>query len=160
MKIDYKRERVFPLMFIIIGITLIISGLILLGTFDSRAKLGITILLIGIVIVFTRKGTIVDFNERKIKYYVGIFFIKIGNWKTIEDYFFISLLRINRTSYGYSRTMVQFSERKKIYRICLLNKNHRSQLLITDFKDENNAFLEAQQIAKNLKLEFVKYSPI
>ena len=147
-------------MFIIIGITLIISGLILIGTFDSRIKLGITILLIGIVIVFTRKGTIVDFNERKIKHYVGIFFIKLGKWKTIEDYTFISLLRIKRTSYGYSRTMVQSSERKIIHRICLLNKNHRSQLLITDFKDENNGFLEAEQIAKNLKLEFVKYSPI
>lgn len=159
MKIDYRRESVFPLMFIIIGITLIICGLILLVTFDSKMKLGFTVLLIGIVIVFTRKGTIVDFNQRQIKHYIGIFFIKIGNWKTIEDYFFISLLRISRTSYGYSRTMVQSSERKKIYRICLLNKNHRNQLLIADFKDENNALIEAQQIANNLKLEFVNYSP-
>ncbi|MDN3724890.1 hypothetical protein QRD02_10885 [Aequorivita sp. SDUM287046] len=160
MKTDYKRERVFPLMFIIIGITLIIFGLILLGTFDSRIKLGLTILLIGIVIVFTRKGTIVDFNERKIKNYVGIFFVKIGNWQTIEDYTFISLLSINRTSYGYSRTGVQFSERKKIHRISLLNKTQRSQLLITDFKDKNNAILEAQLLAEKLKVEFVNYSPI
>jgi len=160
MKIDYKLDRIFPLMFIIIGITLIICGLILLGTFDSRMKIGITILLIGLVIVFTRKGTILDFNQRKIKHYVGLFFIKIGNWKTIDDYTFISLLRINQKSYGYSRTGVQFSERKKIFRICLLNKTHRNRLKITDIKDENNAYLEAQKIAENLKLEFVNYSPI
>ncbi|TVZ57690.1 hypothetical protein NA63_0177 [Flavobacteriaceae bacterium MAR_2010_105] len=147
-------------MFIIIGVTLIICGLILLVTFDSRMKIGITILLIGLVIVFTRKGTIVDFNQRKIKYYVGLFFIKIGNWKTIEDYTFISLLKINQKSYGYSRTGVQFSERKNIYRICLLNKTHRNRLKITDFKDENNAYLEAQRIADKLKLEFVNFSPI
>tara|TARA_R110001583_G_scaffold53673_1_gene165162 strand:+ start:40 stop:522 length:483 start_codon:yes stop_codon:yes gene_type:complete len=160
MKIDYKLDRIFPLMFVIIGITLIICGLILLGTFDSRMKIGITILSIGLIIVFTRKGTIVDFNQRKIKYYVGLFFIKIGNWKTIEEYTFISLLKINQKSYGYSRTGVQFSEKKKIYRICLLNKTHRSRLKITDYKDENNAYLEAQRIAENLKLEFVNYSPI
>jgi hypothetical protein len=35
-------------------------------------------------------------------------------------------LRINRTSYGYSGTGVEFSERKKIHRICLLDKSHRS----------------------------------
>ncbi|WP_027127281.1 hypothetical protein [Gelidibacter mesophilus] len=160
MKIDYKRERVFPLMFIIIGITLIICGLILIGTFSSRMELGFSILLIGIVIVFIRKGTIVDFNDRKIKYYLGIFFIKLGNWKSIEDYTFITLLSINRTSYGYSRTGVQFSERKKINRLCLLNKTQRKQLLISDFKDKNNAILEAQLLAEKLKLDFVNYSPI
>jgi hypothetical protein len=159
MKIDYKLNRIFPLMFIIIGITLIICGFIL-WIFDSRMKIGLTILLIGLIIVFTRKGTIVDFNQRRIKYYIGLFFIKIGNWKTIEDYTFISLLKINQKSYGYSRTGVQFSERKKIYRICLLNKTHRNRLKITDFKDENNAYLEAQRIAENLRLEFVNYSPI
>lgn len=159
MKSNYKRERVFPLMFIIIGITLLICGIILLWTFDSRANIGITILLIGIIIVFTRKGTMIDFNERKIKHYVGLFFLKIGNWKTLKDYSFISLLRINQKSYGYSRTGVQFTERKKINRICLLNENHRSRLTITDYKDENNALLEAQKIAENLKLEFVNYSP-
>jgi hypothetical protein len=67
MKIDYKGDRVFPLMFVIIGITLLISGIILLVTFDPRVKIGITILLIGIIIVFSRKGTMVDFNDRKIK---------------------------------------------------------------------------------------------
>ncbi|QCX40602.1 hypothetical protein FF125_19960 [Aureibaculum algae] len=146
-------------MFIIIGITLIVCGLILLGTFDSRMKIGITILSFGLIIVFTRKGTIVDFNQRKIKHYVGLFFIKIGNYKTIEDYTFISVLMINQKSFGYSRTGVQFSERKRIYRICLLNKTHRNRLKIADFKDENNVHLEVQRIAKNLKLEYVNYSP-
>jgi hypothetical protein len=160
MKIDYKLDKIFPLMFVIMGITLIIGGLVLLGTFDARMKIGITILSIGIIIVFARKGTIVDFNQRKIKHYVGLFFIKIGQWKTIEDYTFISLLKINQKSYGYSRTGVQFSEKKKVYRICLLNNSHRNRLKITDFKEENNANLEAQRIAKILKLEFVNYSPI
>lgn len=106
---------------------------------------GFTILLIGIVIVFTGKGTIVDFIKRKIKYYVRIFYIKTRNLENIDDYIFISLLQINRTSYGCSRTMVQSSERKVIYRICLLKKNHKSQLLIKDFKDENNGLLKAKQ---------------
>lgn len=159
MKSDYKGDKVFPLMFIIIGITLLICGIILLGTFDSRVKIGIAILLIGILIVFARKGTIVDFNERKIKHYVGIFFIKIGNWKTLKNYSFITVLNINQKSYGYSRTGVQFTERKKINRICLLNKNHRKRLKIADYKDLNNAVLEAKKIGVNLNFEFVNYNP-
>src|SRR5690606_2395801 len=121
MNIDYKLNRVFPLMFQIIGITLSICGLILLGFFNSNAKVAFVILIIGIIIVFTRKGTIIDFNEKKIKKYLGLFFIKIGSWKTIENYSYISILHLNQRSYGYSRTGVQFSERKKIYRVSILN---------------------------------------
>ena len=79
MKIDYKLERVFPLMFLIIGITFFVSGLLLLGTFNSNAKAGPVILIIGTVIIFTRKGTLIDFNDRRIKHYIGLFFIKIGS---------------------------------------------------------------------------------
>lgn len=159
MKSDYKGESVFPLMFIIIGITLLLCGIILLGTFDSRANVGIIVLFLGILVVFTRKGTIVDFKNQRIKHYIAILFLKFGKWKTLHEYSYVLLLRLNQKSYGYSHTGVQFTERKKVYRICLLNKNHRKRLNITDFKDKNKALSEAQGIAQNLKFEFVDYNP-
>src|SRR5690606_22845848 len=120
-----------------------LCGLILLGFFNSNAKIGFVILIIGIIIVFTRKGTIIDFNEKKIKQYVGLFFIKIGRWKSIENYSFISILHLNQKSYGYSRTGVEFSERRKIYRVCFLNDSHREKLTIKDFKEIETAISEA-----------------
>ena len=159
MKINYKGDKVFPLMFIIIGITLFICAILLIATFDSRAIIGILLLFIGLIIVFTRKGMILDFKKRKIKRYFGVFFFKIGIWKTISDYSSITVLHVNEQSYGYSRTGVQFGERLKTYRICLLNENHRNRLTITDYKEESIALSEARIIAEKLNLELVSFNP-
>lgn len=160
MKIDYKQNRVFPLMFVMIGATLCLCGLILLSSFNSNAIVGLVLLAIGVIIVFTRKGAIIDFRERKIKYYIGLFFIRIGNWKTIESYSFISILHLNQQSSGYSRTGIKFTEKTKVYRIYLLNNSHREKLKINDFKDLEIATLEANKIAKKLNFEFVIYNPV
>ncbi|WP_111710234.1 hypothetical protein [Lutibacter citreus] len=165
MIIDYKLEKIFPLMFLIIGITLILAGIFLTGmnlliSTNSTSFIGILTLLIGVIIVFMRKGTLFDFDKKRIKHYVGLFFIKIGKWDTTENYSFISVLHLNQKSIGYSRTGVQFSEKNKIFRIYLLNRTHREKLKITDFNDLKNADLEANKIARIMNIEFVKYNPI
>ncbi len=155
MKNNYKGDRIFPLMFIIIGSVLIISGITLMGFFSSRVLSGIVILLIGTLIVFTREGVVIDYRNQRIKQYVEVFFFKIGKWKNIEDYAIVTLLKINQTSHGYSITGIQFTERKKINRICIINKKNGSQLKIADYKNEKIARLEAEGIAENLKIEFL-----
>lgn len=165
MKNNYSGERVFPLMFIIIGVTIFLSGIVYLyqinrlQILNSNNIFGFALLLVGFIIVFTRKGILIDYNNRRIKYYIQILFFKIGKWENILNYSFITVLSINQKSYGYSRTGVQFTERKKINRICLLNENHRNKLKIADFKDLKDAILEAEAIAKNLNLEFTNYRP-
>ncbi|MCR8667695.1 hypothetical protein NO995_08375 [Aestuariibaculum sp. M13] len=159
MIIDYKREKVFPLMFLIIGITLLISGILLIVNFDKKAIAGLSFLVIGLIIVFTRKGTLIDFEKKKTKHYVGLFLIKIGNWKTLENYSYVTLLHLNLKSHGYSRTGVQFSEKNKVFRVCLLDKTHREKIKIKDFKNIESANLEAKKIAKKMNYDFVKYNP-
>lgn len=165
MEIDYKREKVFPLMFIIIGITCMICGLIPLFVIVSEAGYAINLLsagilfLIGSILVFTRKGTLININNRKMKYYVGFVFIKIGFWKSIEEYSFISIRRFNRKSYGYSQTMIQSSEIKRIHQLCLLNENHRKRLVIAEFNEERKALKEAEFLSKKSGMKTVLFNP-
>ncbi len=146
-------------MFVIVGVTLIVFGLVVLWSFRYMTIFGLVSTLIGIVIVFTKKGTLIDFKERKIKKYVGLFFVKIGKWKTFEEYSTLCLLHLNQKGYGYSITGVAFSELKKNYRVCLLNETHRRRLELIDFTNQAEAILEAKKIAKGLNMELVKFSP-
>ncbi|WP_299781616.1 hypothetical protein [uncultured Formosa sp.] len=161
MKVNYKLDRFFTLMFLIIGITLLICGLIFIGRFNLEdLLLGLFLIINGTIIVFTRYGTLIDFNEKKIKHYVGFFFIKIGFWKSFKEYPFISVLHFNQKSVSYSRTAIPFHEKKKIYRICLLNATHSERLKIKDFSDFKSASSEAKRIEKTTSLERVVYNPV
>ena len=121
---------------------------------------GISLIVIGVLLVFTERGVTIDFNEKKVKYYIGLFLIKIGKWKPIDKYQYVSLLHFNQTSAFYSLTGLGSSEREKVYRVCLLNKTHRDRLKIVDCDNKEKAMIEAENIAKNLKFDFVTYSPI
>ena len=65
LKTDYKLEYIFPLIFRIIGVTLTISGVLLLITFPYRIIGGIVLFLIGFILIFFQKGVILDFEEKK-----------------------------------------------------------------------------------------------
>ena len=159
MKTDYKLESVSPLMFRIVGVTLTISGVLLLVTFPYRILGGITLMLIGLTMVFARRGVILDFENNKIKEYVGLFFIKIGRWNSLTEFPYVSVLIKNLKNTGFSRTGVEFSERTKVYRICLLNKSHRQRIRIKDFNKMESAISNAKTIAEDMGMELVDYNP-
>jgi len=79
MKTDYTLEYMFPLMFRIIGVTLTISGVILIITFPYRIIGGISLFIVGLTLVFSRRGVILDFENKKIKEYAGLFLSNWGN---------------------------------------------------------------------------------
>ncbi|KAB1070523.1 hypothetical protein F6U93_01820 [Tamlana haliotis] len=159
MKTDYKIKPLFPLMFRIPGITLFISGIIFICSFNKTSILGVVILLVSIPIIFTKTGILLDFNKNQIKNYIGLFNIKIGKWQLVDNYPFITLLHLNLTSRGESISGLNFTDKYKVYRISLLSENHREKLKIIDFSELNKATIEAEKIAESFNLKFVKYSP-
>lgn len=131
---NYKSEYFFPLMLRIPAITLMICGLFLIFTFSSKSQLGLIITLLALPFVFTRRGTLLDFNNYNLKYYIGLLNLKIGKWIKINSYPYITILHLNLVASGESVSGLVFSDRIKVYRICLLNENHQEKLKIIDFK--------------------------
>ena len=146
-------------MFRIIGVTLTISGILLLITFPYRIIGGIALSLIGLTFYFSRKGVILDFQNKKIKEYFGILFIKLGKWIDLGKYPNVSVLMINIKSTGFSRTGLEFTQRNKVYRICFMDKSHRQRLRIKDFKKMESALSSAKVIAESMDMEYVDYNP-
>lgn len=59
----------------------------------------------------------------------------------------------------YSRANVEYSTRKLIYRITLLNDNHYNKILLKQMNNREDAHTKASEIAKFLNIEKVIYSP-
>lgn len=146
-------------MFRIIGVTLTISGVLLLVTFPYRIVGGISLFIIGLAMVFSRKGVILDFENKKIKEYSGLFFIKLGKWNNLVSYPDVSVLMMNIKSTGFSRTGLEFTETNKVYRIYFMDEYHRKRLRIKDFNKMEIAISNAKVIAEKMEMEFAEYNP-
>ncbi|PQJ16664.1 hypothetical protein BST99_13890 [Aureicoccus marinus] len=109
--------------------------------------------------VFLRRGVILDFENKKIKEYIGLFFIKLGKWNNLNEYPYVSVLVENLKSTGFSATGLEFTERRKVYRIYFMNESHRKRLRIMDFKLFESATSEAKRIANKMQLEYTEYNP-
>lgn len=159
MVVNYKSNYLFPLIFRIPAFTVIICGIIVIGTLSIKSIFGIVLIILGIPFALVRKGTLIKIDEKKLKYYVGLFNIKIGEWIKIESYPYITILHLNLIQSGESNSGLVFSNREKVYRICLLSENHREKLKIADFKDQKVAKKQAVILASNLESTLVTYSP-
>ncbi|OBQ50303.1 hypothetical protein JJL45_11830 [Tamlana sp. s12] len=158
--IDYKLKPLIPLMFRIPGVAILLCGLFFIGTFSHVSILGIFLTLTSIPIVFTKNGILMDSNKKRIKNYIGLFKLKAGRWKAIDNYPFVTLLHLNLVSRGESNSGLNFYDKQKVYRICLLNENHREKVKIVDFTDLDKAIIEVNKIAKSFDIRFTKYSPL
>ena len=139
--------------------TLTLSGVVLLVSPPFLLIGGVTLILIGSALVFLRRGVILDFENKKIKEYIGLFLIKLGKWNNLNEYPYVSVLVENLKSTGFSTTGVEFTERKKVYRIYFMNESHRKRLRIMDFKLFESATSEAKRIAHKMQLEYTEYNP-
>ena len=78
MVVNYKSNYLFALMFRIPAFTVIICGIIVIGTLSVKSIFGIVLIILGIPFALVCKGTLIKIDEKKLKYYVGLFNIKIG----------------------------------------------------------------------------------
>ena len=139
--------------------TLTLSGVVLLVSPPFLLIGGVTLILIGLALVFLRRGVILDFENKKIKEYIGLFLIKLGKWNNLNEYPYVSVLVENLKSTGFSATGVEFTERRKIYGVYFMNDSHRKRLRIMDFKLIENATAEAKRIANKMQIEYTEYNP-
>ena len=144
--IDVKIKTQF-INFLILGFLLIIVGGILI--FQTQ-YIGILLVVLGLLIVTSKKGLKIDTKNKKIKYYKKISFKEFGEWTDINDIQYIALMRVNVTQQvnaitvpgNYTETQVKLS---------FITNNKKIIPIITDKKKKIIPI--AEKIAKGFNIK-------
>lgn len=154
--LNFKTSFIFPPMARYLGFLISIIGLF--GVLSIGVK-SLIILIVGLGVSFTRYGVLIDVNQKRLKEYTSVYWIKFGNWEPLENYPYLTVLEIIENQAMYSRANVKHSNKGMVFRITLLNENHYLKLLLKTLKDKDLAHKEAEEIADKIKVEKMIYSP-
>ena len=77
----------------------------------------------------------------------------------MKSYPYLTILEITEKSSMYgAKSNIEHISREMVYRVTLLNNNHREKILLKQFKNKELAHNEGEKIATNLKIEKVTYN--
>lgn len=85
--------------------------------------------------------------------------MKFGKWELLENFPYLTVLEITQTTRIYSQANVEHSDKNLVFRVTLLNKNHRIKILLEQIKSRDLAHKRAEDIANAINVEKVIYSP-
>ena len=150
-------EQLYPLALTVVGyvfflftITLFISGAFIVG---------IVFLIIGVFLSFSVVGIQVDSEKNRFNYYERILFVKMGKWRSFDEFPDVSVLTINQKHSSRSLTNMEFTSKSIVYKVHLLNETHREKIMIQIFKEEEKAILFAKDFAARTGTNFTIFSP-
>lgn len=96
----------------------------------------------------------------RIKSYWGFLGLRLGAWKSMSKYKYLIVLQSDESFSDDDFTIMATTKDKEIhYELYLMSDNHLSRIMLSDFKDQKDAFDAAKKISDDLGLEFVKYNP-
>lgn len=136
-------------LFLTLGIIGLVSGHIV----------GLLIALLGGFVCSTFSGIEINIKNKTIRQYTSYFGFKKGETKDLTPYPFICIFKSNKTHSMYSRSNRAISYSETTYDLYLLNRSHKEKILIKVEKGEDNAIKKAKEIAGNIGIKLVQYSP-
>ena len=142
----------------------VVGLLVIIGSFyDSNYAailLGLVFFVVGGYIVFSTNGIMIDINNKSIMEYTKYFgLFERGDWKSIIDFPYVTILSFNISSSTFSRSNRRSAISEKQHQVHLLNAHHTKRKLIHTFLDSKLAIEFAKKIAAELKLETTQYNP-
>ena len=147
MKLDYKTDRL-PLNFITLGYMLLAIGIWRIIAMDWK---GILFLLLSIFLIFFKSGIVIDTDKKLLRKYNGIFFIKKGEWETINQLTGLQIME-SKESQTMSVLSISRTTTNDIYKL-FLNMPDRNIFLM---KGSNNDMLnKGKRIASSLRISLI-----
>lgn len=138
-----KLDFTFGKLGFVLGCIVLISGIYFCFT---AVIVGITNLIVGSFLAFSKNICIIDFNNKRVKYSSNIFgLIKIGYWIDVKDDMLIVVKGL-----GKSKSGVEGNEICKEYKISLFNPQNVEILVL--FKSKR--IKEINDFADELKSKF------
>lgn len=148
----------------LIGLLLVMAGVFALaspvlfpgGSSLARALVfGIGAIFIGLFIVFSYRGTLVDFGSKRMKEYVSVGGFTFGEWTPLPA---IQTVKVTSNSYRSSNTpngiSPTLSGKFTEYRIFLYSDALQAELSFV-YSKQDKAISHARHLADNLKADLV-----
>lgn len=145
-----------PLPAMIFGYFLIFMGI---GYLGEIPYLAMVMLLLGAYLGFQGQGAEVDLEQNKMRVYTSYLSVRIGKWRNLKDFPFISVVRrkTSERTFGMSANYVEV--KKSFHSVCLLNKSHHTRIVLVNIEGEQAAIKAAKELANTFNLEYTMYNP-
>jgi len=149
-KLEYRTDRL-PFNFITLGYLLLAIAFWRIIVVDWK---GILFLLLSVFLIFFKSGIIIDTDNKLLKKYNGIFFIKKGKWESLKQ---LTGLQIVKTREMQTMSVLSISRTatNDTYKLCL-NLPDRNIELMSGSKDD--ILNKAKKIASSLQTSLTNNS--
>jgi hypothetical protein len=117
--------------------------------------IGIALFLVGMLLSFTVSGIKIDPNKKRFKEYTRYYWIKMGTWNSLNDYPFITVITDHESSVAFSWKKDDESMDEAVYGIYLLNRDRSHKILITKYRDKDEAILKLPELADAIGLKVI-----
>jgi len=152
MKIKNKLDKMFGPVGTSAGVTLFAAGLII--TYFSL--IGYILVLIGAFVGFTSTSTLIDFENKRLRFTNNIFGIfPIGKWVFIEKDMKIGIRKSNKAWTANSRSNRSLIIANNDYRLILHVSNGKEILPIQKFDNLDTAKSNLDKISKQLGIGII-----
>lgn len=147
MIVDNKLDKVAGHSGSFAGYVLIVTGVI--STWFSLT--GIAVILLGLLIAFTRTGCRIDTTRKKIKPYLAWFGVfRQGKWLSIEEGDEIVALRYSGSYVVSSRSNRTTSSKVSDFRVYLVRFIQKNKITLGKFAEEEQATSGAEELRRLL----------
>jgi len=136
--------------FIAVGIFIMVDNL----------AVGIVVSFAGLTLGTAWTGVLIDVDAKKLKQYSQWYGIKSGEWKSMEKYPYLSVLKLQVGYTVASRSNRTLDVPDTAYCVCLLTESHRKKVIIKEADSDSLAEHDAMILSEKLGKELVKYSPV
>ena len=157
---NFKRRNVFsgPHLFgtllIFAGVFAFLSPLLFEShvTLEKTILVGAVFLMIGLVVMLTYGGTMINFTEKRVKEYTSVCGYKLGDWIPLPGISTVKVIsihyKVTNTPNGISPTL---SGSITVFKILLWSADHAPEFSF-DYTNKERAIHQAKQLAAGLNV--------
>ena len=147
----------FALPIVAVGLLITLFGIISL---IQVTIFGFVLIPVGLLFVTSSYGSEIDPVKNQFREYDSYLGVKRGDWTSMDDVFFLTVLKGRLGTRFYSQSNRSTSLIDDKYEVYFLNKNHRKKVLIQKFETKKEAIEFAEKISKIIKKQIVSYNPV
>ena len=144
--IEIKKKRELINLFILGGLLVVLGFVLVIQTIYY----GFILFVIGLLIVLSKKGLMIDTKNKRIIHYFKILFYTSGTWEDFSDISYIALVKVN-LSQQMNVVSVTGSSSEVQVKMNFVKSNKKLVSVYTDIK--KNIFPLAEKIAKGFNVD-------
>ena len=118
------------------------------GVFAATySLLALTLLVPGFFMAFTRNGTIIDTDKKRLKPYTALFGVfKTGKWIDADQFTRFNIIKATKKYTSYSRGSVRFDMNVSDIELLLINRNGTKKVILNKYTNFEDAHKEMEEL--------------